>query len=86
MSKKSIGFKVRLGFDNIESIADVLHLVSVKIKKSLKFKDVTTECKFIGIEIVENQDFTYSIMFNFDDDLSIDEILDKATTGVINEK
>lgn len=84
MSKKSIGFKVHLGFDDIESIADVLHLCSVKIKKSLKFKDVTTECKFTGIEIVDNKDFTYSIMFNFDNELSINEILDRVITGETN--
>lgn len=81
MSKKTFGFKVRLGFNDVESIADLFNLVSVKLKKSLEYKDINSECKFTGIEIVDNQDFSYSIMFNFDDELSIDEILDKAIIG-----
>lgn len=72
---------MRLGFDNIESIADVFHLASVKIKESLKFKDVTPECNFTGIEIIDNKDFSYTVMFNFDNELSIEGILDKAITG-----
>lgn len=81
MSKKTFGFKVRLGFNDVESIADLFHLTSVKLKKSLEFKDINPECKFTGIEIVDNQYFSYSIMFNFDDELSIDEILDKVIIG-----
>lgn len=86
MSKKSLGFKVRLGFDNVESIMTLLNLVFTKINKALEGKDITSEHNFSGIEIVDNQDFSYTIMFNFDDELSIDEILDKAITGVANEK
>ena len=81
MSKKSFGFKVQLGFDDVESISDVLYLCSVKIKKYLKFKDITTECKFTGIEIIDNKDFSHSIIFNFDDEISADDIIDKAITG-----
>ena len=81
MSKKSFGFKIRLGFNDIKSLVSLLDLTSEKIRKSLESKDITPEHNFAGIEIIPGDDFSYTIMFNFDDELSIDEILDKVITG-----
>lgn len=81
MSKKSVGFKMRLGFNDIESLMDLCSYTSEKIKKSLKYKQITTEYKFTGVEIIPDNAFGYEIIFNFDNELSIDEILDKAITG-----
>ena len=86
MSKKSFGFKMRLGFYNAESLMTLLNLTSIKISKALELKDITPEYKFTGIEITDNKDYSYSILFNFDDESSIEEILDKAIMGVTNEK
>lgn len=81
MSKKSFGFKVCLGFNNAESVMSLLNLASFKLSRALELKDITPEHKLSGIEIIDNKDFSYSIMFNFDDELSVDEILDRALIG-----
>lgn len=82
MSKKSFGFKVRLGFDNAKSLKNLLKLVAFKLSQAIELKDITPEHKFTGIEIVDNKDYSYSVMFNFDDELSVDDIMDKVITGV----
>ena len=81
MSEKSFGFKVRLGFNDAESIMSLLNLASFKLSRALELKDITPNHKLAGIEIVDNKDFSYSIIFNFDDELSTEDILDKAITG-----
>ena len=81
MSKKTFGLKVRLGFDHVGYIMDLFHVAADKIKNSLMFRQITPEYKLTGIEIVDNKDFSYSIIFNFDNELSTEEILDKAITG-----
>lgn len=77
MSKKSIGFKVRLGFDDAESIRNLLNIVRLKLEHG----DINPDCKLTGIEITDNKDYSYSVMFNFDDEISVDDIMDKAITG-----
>lgn len=81
MSKKSFGFKVRLGFNDAKSIMSLLNLASFKLSRAIELKDITPEHNLAGIEIVDNKDFSYSIMFNFDDEQSIEEIFDRAITG-----
>lgn len=81
MSKKSIGIKIRIGFDNAESLMYLFDSTFRKIRKDLIHRRITTGYKLTGIEIVYNQDFSQTIMFNFDNELSIEEIIDKAITG-----
>ncbi|MBP5597578.1 MAG: hypothetical protein J6Y02_19560 [Pseudobutyrivibrio sp.] len=81
MSNQSFGFNVRLGLNNVEMLMDLLNVTSERIRKALLIKDITPEYKLAGIEIVDNKDYSYSIMFNFDDESSIDEILDKVIIG-----
>ena len=81
MSEKSFGFKVQLGFNNAESIMGLLNLASFKLSRALELKEITPEHKLTGIEIIDNKDFSYSIMFNFNDKPSIEDILDKAIFG-----
>lgn len=82
MSEKSLGFKVRLGFNHAKTLVSLLNLVSFKLSRALELRDITPEHKLTGFEIVDNKDYSYSVMFNFDDEPSVDEILDKAITGV----
>lgn len=81
MSEKSFGFKVPLGFTNPEQLATLLNYTSIKVNKALRNKDITPEHKFTGFEIIDNQDFSYTMMFYFDDEPSIEEIFNKAITG-----
>ena len=78
MSEKQFGFKMRLGLDNVETLMDLLNITSERIRKALLVRKVTPGYKLTRIEIIDNQDFSYSIMFNFDNESSINEILDKA--------
>lgn len=72
-----------LGFDNAESIMSLLNLASFKLTQALERRDITPEHKFAGIEIIDNEDYSYSVMFNFNDEISVEEIFDKAITGGI---
>lgn len=81
MSKKSFGFKIRLGFNNVETLMDLLKVTFHRIRKSLLIKDTTLQHKLTGIEVIDNKDFSYTIMFYFDDEPSIEEIFDKAIIG-----
>lgn len=81
MGKKSFGIKLTLGFDNTEIVMSLLNLATFKLARALELKDITPEHNLVGIEIVDNKDFSYSIMFNFDDEQSIEEIFDRAITG-----
>ena len=81
MGEKSYGFKMYLGFDNIESLMDLLDLTSKKIKKDLISRKITTGYKITDIGIIDNKDFSYSIMFNLNNEYSTEEILDKAIIG-----
>ena len=78
MSKKSFGFKVPLGFANPEQLAALLNYTSIKLSKALVNRDITPEYKFTGFEIIDNHDFSYTIMFYFNDEPSIEEIFDMA--------
>lgn len=86
MSKKSFGFKVRIGFNHAKTLATLLRLVASKLSRAIELKDITPEHNLTGIEIVDNKDFSYSIIFNLDDELSIQEILDRAITGGITNE
>ncbi len=81
MSKKSFGVKLPLGFTNVEQLAALLNYTSIKLNKALGHKDITPEHKFTGFEIIDNQDFSYTIMFYFDNELSIEEIFNRAIIG-----
>lgn len=80
MNKKSFGFKVRLGFNHAKTLVSLLRLVASRLSRAIELKDITPEHNLAGIEIVDNKDFSYSIMFNFDDEQSIEEIFDRAIT------
>ena len=80
MSKKSFGFKVRLGFNHAKTLVSLLRLVASRLSRAIELEDITPEHNLTGIEIVDNEDFSYSIIFNLDDELSIQEILDRAIT------
>lgn len=81
MSKKQFGFKLPLGFTDVDMFMDVLKVTAERIRRKLLIRDVTPKHKLTGIEIIDNKDFSYSIMFNFDDEPSIEEIFDRAITG-----
>lgn len=81
MSEKRFGFKIRLGLDNAETVMSLLNLVSFKLTRALELGDITPEHKLTGIEVIDNKDFSYSMMFNFDDEPSVEEIFDRVITG-----
>lgn len=76
MSEKQFKFKMRLGLNNVETLMDLLNITSERIRKALLVRKVTPEYKLTGIKIVDNKDFSYSIIFNFDNEPSIEEILE----------
>lgn len=81
MSEKRFGFKIRLGLDNAETVMSLLNLASFKLTRALELGDITPEHKLTGIEVIDNKDFSYSMMFNFDDEPSVEEIFDRVITG-----
>lgn len=78
MSEKSIGFKVRVGFNNAVNVKSVLNLTASKLTRALETGDITPEHNLTEIDITPNHDFGYTIMFHFDNEPSIEDILDKA--------
>lgn len=77
MSEKSFGFKVRLGFNNAGDIMSVLNLTSSKLTRALETGDITPEHNLTEVEITPSDDFGYTIMFHFDNEPSIENILAK---------
>lgn len=81
MSKKSFGIKLTLGFDNAETIMSLLNLAVFKLTRALELRDVSPEYRLSNIEIIDNKDFSYSIILEFDNEHTIQEIVDKTIIG-----